>query len=379
MFRLLLLFWLAFAGPALAQDDPEDVDPIALAALLISDGHWDRAAVALQSADPEDKEFDAIRFHALKGLVALQTERWPEAVTEFEASIAAGQTDLMVYVQLAQARLGAEDYAGALDAAQKSGAVGEGMPGVWLLRARAHIELGDPDQAYGVLIEGHNRFPDAHEIRLHQVLLLTELGLFQEGSRLARDYLSVIGDDPEAWILVSEALRQGGDGMGAIELLEDARVRYPDTADILVQLAGTWLQEDNPLACGVLLQEASELDAVYAIESAECYRRAGAIDRALYMNAQVIDPAEKARQRLGLLLESGRYIQALSLENRLARYELHTDDKVAYAMAYARFQVGDWDGSDAWLGRIGDPAMFEHATRLRGAIERCREEPDSCI
>ena len=104
-----------------------------------------------------------------------------------------------------------------------------------------------------------------------------------------------------------------------------------------------------------------------------------AIDRALYMNAQVVDPAEKARQRLGLLLESGRYIQALALESRLARYELHTDDTVAYAMAYARFQVGDFDGSDEWLGRITDPKMFENATRLRSAIERCREEPDSCL
>ena len=48
---LLLCLSLALASPALAQE-PTD-DPVALAALLISDGHYDRAEIALAGADTE--------------------------------------------------------------------------------------------------------------------------------------------------------------------------------------------------------------------------------------------------------------------------------------------------------------------------------------
>ena len=372
----LLALWLVLTGPAFAQD--EDVDPVALAALLISDGHWNRAAVTLAGVDTQAKDLDLVRYHALVGLVALHDERWTEAVTAFEASIAAGQADPMVYVQLAQARLGAGDPQGALDAANQSGEVGEVIAGVWLLKARANKELGNLDAAYALLLEGQRRFPEANEVGLHQVLLLTELGLFQEAMERGRTYLGNIGDDPEAWVLVAEAIRKGGDADGAITLMEEARVRFPTEVDVLVQLAGTWVERDNPLACGVLLQEASELDGAYAVESAECYRRAGEIHRALYMNSMVADPTEKARQRLGLLLEAQRFDHALSLEYRLRRLGLHEDDKTAYALAYARFQLGDYDEADAWLDRISDPGLFQHATQLRSIMEGCRAEPETC-
>lgn len=371
----LTCLWLCLAGPSWAQDD---VDGVSLAALMIADGHYDRAELALAEVDTEDPELDWVRYHTLSGLVALHGQRWQDAVSAFEAAIGAGQEDPMVYVQLAQARLGAGDAAGALEAATRSGETGEAMAGVWLLRARAHRSLGEPDAAYAVLLEGEGRFPDTPEIRLNQILLLAELGLFQEASRIARGYLDAMDADPDAWVLVAEALRKGGDANAGVRLMEEARLRFPDSVDVRVQLAGTWVDIGNPRACGVVLQELTELDVGFAAESAECFRQSGDYGRALYMNAKVAEPGDKARQRLGLLLESEQYEQALALESRLQRLGLASEDKVLYGLAYARFNLGDWDGAERWLGRITDPGLFQHATQLRSVMEGCREEPESC-
>lgn len=353
-------------------------DHVGLAALLIRDGHWDRASAVLLDIDPNSEDLDLARLHTLSGMVALHSQRFGPAVEAFEQAIEAGGVDPMLQLQLAQARLGADDFRGALDAVQAASALADTLPALWLLRSRAHWGLGEHDAGYAALMEGIVRFPERGDLVQHQVLLLIELGLFRDAVDVGRGYLAGEAVDASAYVLLAEALRQAGQRREAIELLEAARLRYPGERDVLVQLAGTWLAHGVPSAAGVLLQEATELDPALAVESAECFRQAGDLDRALYMNGLVVDAEAKVRQRLGLLVESERFDQALALEARLARHGLDDDSSVAYALAYVRFMTGDATKAEAWLTKITDRKVFEAATQLRTVMAACEEEPWTC-
>ncbi|MCO4745733.1 MAG: tetratricopeptide repeat protein [Proteobacteria bacterium] len=382
MGRLLLALCLC-AGPmltsvAVAAEEAADVDPVALAALLIRDGHWDRAATALSDVDLSVEGVDRGRYHTLLGMIALHESRFADAVTAFEDALAVGPAEPMLYLQLAQARLGSEDFDGALAAVDQAGSLEDTVAAVWLLRSRSHWGAKRYDEGYAALLEGIRRFPERGDLAQHQVLLLVELGLFREAVEVGRVYLA--GDDVEApaYVLLAEAMRQAGEHREAIELLEAARLRFPAHQDVLIQLAGTWLAHGVPSAAGVVLQEAAEIDPKFALEAAECFRQAGEIDRALYMNGLVVDAEAKVRQRLGLLIESERFEQALALEMRLIRHGMAEDSGVAYALAYARFMTGDRSGAETWLTRITDTKIFEAATQLRTVMAACEEEPWTC-
>ena len=387
MSRLLLILCLStgmlvLPGAAVAEEEQVEVDHVGLAALLIRDGHWDRAAAALSEVDVDGEQVDVTRYWTLVGMVALHDTRFADAVTAFEQAVASaealGTTEPMLFLQLAQARMGAEDFEGALTAIDQSGDLQDTVAAVWLLRSRAHWGAGRKQEGYAALLEGIVRFPERGDLVQHQVLLLVELGLFREAVEVGEVYLQGEDVDARAWVLLAEAMRQAGETAEAIHLLEGARLRFPGEQDVLIQLAGTWLAHGQPGPAGVILQEASELDPRFAVESADCFRQAGDLDRALYMNTLVTDPVDKVRQRLGLLIEAERFEQALALEARLARHGLADDSGVAYALAYGRFMVGDYSAAERWLTRITGDKIFEAATQLRSVMASCEEEPWTC-
>jgi hypothetical protein len=115
-----------------------------------------------------------------------------------------------------------------------------------------------------------------------------------------------------------------------------------------------------------------------ALDAAELYRRAGAFDRALRMNARVPEAKPKLRQRVGLLVELGRFEEVAALGERVLRAGLASDDTVAYAMAFSAWQVGDFKDAEAWLGRITKAELFEKAAALRKSMAVCTADPERC-
>jgi tetratricopeptide (TPR) repeat protein len=379
MTGLLLIGWLWAAPVAAAEpaDAPvEEVDLVAVAAVLVRDGHLDRAAGVLAEVDPTAEGVDLVRYHLLRGLLALDAQRPEDAIAAFEASIAAGNQDPAVRVPLARALVAAGRPGEAVAAV--SGAELDGLPSAWRVRAEAYKASGDPDRAYGALNDGVARFPDDADLALARVLLLIELGLFLEARSVGRSLLDRPGAPVTTWLAVSEATRVAGDPDGAILLLEEARLRFPAEVSVHKQLAGTWLQLEHPLAAAQVLAVAVELDPSLATQAAECYRRAGWTSHALVMNGRVADPIEKSRQRLGLLVDEGRIAEAVALVPRLSRLGLLADDSVSYAIGYAWFGLGEYDAAEQALSDIEDPAVFRSAVSLRQAIGACRAEPGAC-
>jgi len=288
-------------------EEPSEEEQLSLVALLIQDGHWDRAALVFEGIDPQDEGVDASRYHTLAGLLAFQREDWPATVR-------------------------------ALSTARELGV-------------------------------------EAEKVGLYMALAYVNMELYQTALVEARPLL---GERPETWSVLAEALRQGGRSDEALLLLEEARLRFPDQSEFVVQLAGAQLETGQPLAAALLLERSSLLEPGLALEAAECFRRSGRLERALLVNLRVADPVERYRQRLGLALEAELFEQVVALVPRLERAGLMVEDQVRFAVAYAQFRVHDLAKAKVLLAKIEDPGVFSQTLALREALIRCEEDAWTC-
>lgn len=370
--KALLTIFLLLAAPE------EEIDHVALAAVLIQDGHYDRAAAVLNEVDPEQEGLDLPRYHMLMGLVALKSNQFRQASVHLQKSIQAGQTDKMVWVFLAQALFALQEYPATLKALDAAGEAADELSGSFLIRAQCHWRAGDKPKAYDALQGGLLRHPGTLELLRHKVMLLIDLGLFQQALEDGSGLLAHKDVCAEDYVAIAEALRRGKQLRQATLILEEALLRYPDSEQVFLQLARTYLEENRPLTAGALLHRAARRNPALMVEAAELYRRAGSLLQALHTNAQVKDQQKKIRQRLGLFIELGRFEEAAAMEKRLSRLRLLKEEPIAYALAYSNYRTGRLLAAEEFLRGIRDPGLYQKAIELRRAIEVCRKSGWTC-
>lgn len=405
----LLLLSAALLGgvcvprPTLAwgkQDKKEAVDEIdylALAARLLRDGHADRAEGALSQAKLDAPGFDKRRFYTLQGLAALSQRKFKSAAKAFEAAIkapppagevaAAGKDgkkaapekpDPALFMYLAQSYFGQKDYRNTLKTLKRAGSALDDEPTVYLMEAQANWELKRPQGAIAALVAGGKRFPEKSEFLRTQVFYTVELGLFQEGTELGQRYLARADATAEDYIAVAEALRRGEQPEKAGLLLEGAHLRFEGNERVLLALAHTYIDREQPLSAAIILEDAARMDPKFAVEAAELYKRAGRLARALSLNAQVGDQAAKFRQRLAILIEMENFELVGGMAPTLDRLGLLKEDAVRYALAYALYKVGDFGGAEGHLKRLTESKLIESANQLRKAMAACKAEGWQC-
>ncbi|MFK7926617.1 MAG: tetratricopeptide repeat protein [Myxococcota bacterium] len=372
---------LADAAPKKAAVADEDVDHVVVAAVLIGDGHFDRALRVLDDVDldAQDEGYDTARYWRLRGLCHVQLGATADAVTDFRNAIAAGEQSAEVWLRLAQAQITLGDHAEALATLEQAGPAAFERSAAFMIKARALNALERYPDAWTVLRDGRARFPDEIGFDRELLYLLINLELYREAREAGERYLARVEDDPTAWLAVGEAMRRSGNLQEASTVLEGARVRFPAEADAYTLLAKTYVDRGMHGACGSVLQQAAELDPVFAAAAADCFRDSGQIERAFYMNTQVPDAKMKATQRLDLLVRAESWPQAVALLPRLSRLGLLDEDPVAYAAAYALFQQGEYVRAELALKTIDDPKLFQDAAALRKAMADCSASPGSCL
>ncbi len=376
-FPTLLFFLflsLSLSTPALAQDDPTDeVDHVALAAQLVGDGHFDRARSVLVGVEPTKEQ--AADYHTVMGLVALDAQEFEGAVKHLDAAIFAGKTDDSMFVYLAQAHWGLQDWEKVVQMVRNAGDAAKKSAPLQRMRGQALWKLGRVDDAYAVFSAGAEEHPDDLQFGRLAIFALVELGLYRAAEERATDFLARGDATVDDFVAFGQALTSNRQTDRAIALMERARLQYPGDARIVRVLAAAWAADGKFLAAGDLLQRASESDPALLVEAAEMLRRGGAVERALYLNAQISDQKAKFRQRVAILTDGRDFEAVAAMADRLARLGLFADQNVLYAVAYARFQIGDYDGAEQLLKRIEDPAAFESATKLRQVMAYCSKNP----
>lgn len=356
-----------------------DVDYVSLAAVLVGDGHFDRAAGVLDEVEETTPGLDIVRFLTLKGIVQLHQGAFEEARENLLKAVSLGQKDAAVYLYLAQAAYGMKEYGEALDELSTCGDAALKMAGTRLLAADCHWRLAEYQEAWSELVAGAEAYPDNLEFRRRMIFGLIELGLFQEAVALGTELISDAKATTDDDVNIGEAIRRAGRPADAAAFLEVARLRNPHSTRLLISLAHSYNDSGNPLTAAMLFEQASRLDPAFIADAAEMYRRAGRLEYALLLNGQVDDQKIKLRQRLAILVQLEAFDRAVALLPRLSRLGMLDDQDIVYALAFSFYRTGDFMVAESWLRKLTRPELFNSATALRKAMASCQDGGWSCF
>jgi predicted Zn-dependent protease len=375
----LLCLLVGLAAPALAAESEDEVDYLALAALLLRDGNTDRAIVALDQVDLAAEEVDRVRYYTLRGMAHLRREELEPARDAFLQAIDSGEAESVVFVYLAQVNYKLEDYRATIDALDRAGPALARVPSAYHMKAQSYWLLEEPVMALATLDQGAQVFPDDPNFIRRKVFYLVDLGLYKEAVVQGRRYLQQSEGSLEDYVALGNALRASGELDEAAAFLEEAQLIFPNSADVKKVLAHVYIQRGEMGAAADLLYKSALLQPKLLAEAAELYRRAGQTNRALSINSGLSDQPEKFRQRLALYLELHNYEQAAAMELPLRRVGLLEDEDLRYAIAYAQFKTGDFDAAEENLSALNRPDLFRKAAELRRAIQDCVEDSWKCL
>lgn len=377
---------LSAAGQS-ASADASPVDHLEIAAVLTRDGAWERAETVLARVDPAAPGLDRVRYHSVRGLLAMGRKEQARAAEAFAAAIAAaeakaGETDSpvepLLYLHHAQALFALERFKEAVAALDAAGDAIEGISGAWLMRGHALWQQGQHQAALETLALGAARFPGNAEFRRRQLVYLVELGLHQEAARIGAEQLARGAAGAAELVAIGTALRRARSFDAALSVLEQGWLRFPGDGLLARALAQTWLEAGKPLAAAELLAQQAEREPVLLPEAAELFRRAGHPLRALALNARIVDQARKLEQRVGLLVELGRFSEVVAMEEALFRAGLLASEDIRYALAYAHFQGADYAAAERHLEALTRPELFRRATELRRLMQDCADRRWAC-
>jgi predicted Zn-dependent protease len=375
---VVLALALALAAPVAHGKKNPEIDYLSVAEVLLRDGAVDRADAALAEVDPTAAGVDLARYHTVRGLIAAQRNDLSAAAAAFEQALAAGETEPMVVIYLAQAYFAEEKWRRVIDTLARGGDGVSDITASWSMRAHAHWMLGERQIALDLLSRAADRFPANTTFTRRQVFYLIEAGLYQDAARIARAFLARGDVGAEEYATVGSALRRARAFDEAKAILEAARLRFPADQNLAKALAQVYLESGQMLAAAELLNQVALLDPALLPEAAELYRRAGYPMQALALNARIPDSTKKLKQRIGILAELRRYDEIASMAAALERAGLLSDEDVRYALAFAYFRGGDFERAEGHLSALTKPELFRKATELRRIMAECGDARWNC-
>lgn len=376
---ILLGLLLAVGAVAFAAESGDEVDYLALAALMLRDGNIDRALVALDQVDRSAEEIDLVRYYTLRGMAHMRRNELEPARDALLQAVDSGAAEAVVFVYLAQVNYQLQDFRATIDALDRSGDALSRVPSAYHMKAQSYWLLEQPVMALATLDQAAQVFPEDPNFLRRKLFYLVDLGLYKEAVTQGRRYLQQSAGKLEDYVALGNALRASGELDEAARLLEEAQLIFPGSPEVKKVLAHVYFEHGQPGAAADLLYKAALLDPRLLAEAAELYRRAGQTHRALAINSRLSDQPEKFRQRLALYLELHNYEQAAAMENPLRRVGLLEDEDLRYAIAYALFKTGDFAAAEQHLAALARPDLFRKAAELRRAIQDCAEDSWKCL
>jgi len=375
---IILLLIISLNAFAAEKKSSDEVDHVALAALLLKDGFVNRANDELNQVDREKKDLDLGRFYTLKGLVETKLGKYAEANGSFLEALKFEDVDKALYLYIAQNSFKLKEYKEALDAIAKAGSIATEKASVFALKAECNWKLKNSNEALSVLAAGIEKFKSQWNFYKQRFNYLVSLKLYQSALADAETYLVNAKPTEKTVLSFISALRKSGDTDKAIELAEQANIRFITSADITVMLAHLYLDKEMIQAAADLFDQASIEDDKYTKEAAEMMRRAHEFILALFKNSQMLEAKEKLKQRVAIFIEFGSYERIIASQKALLRSGLIEDESIRYALAYSYYMVGEHEKCEAELKMLTRPDLFNKATELRKNMQKCKNNHWEC-
>lgn len=359
------------------ENTSQPTDFIDLAAVMLRDGHYDRALMALQNVDLQDEETDLARFYTLQGLAYMNLNDAVAGRDSLQLAVKNGQQDPVIFTYLAQAHYALKDYKSALQSINKAGEHAQ-TPSMLALKSQSHWQLKETDLAISTLNLGQKKFPEDFRFLKRKVFYFVQLELYQEAAKLGRQYLEQSKAAAEDYVAIGNALRLSRQYQEALNILEIARLQFPANETVAKLLAHTYLDQGKLNSAAFILEQASILNADLISEAAEIYRRAGRFHKALTLNEGIQDQKIKFKQRLSILLALKQYERAANMESSLYRTGLLEDQHIRYALAYAYFSCKRFPEAKKHLDHLKEAELFRRGIELRRLMALCETEPWQC-
>ena len=128
LFKFFSVLILSVSAVVAAESNPDDVDYLALASIMLRDGNLDRAIIALDQVDLTAEDANPVRYYTLRGMTHLRRSELELSREALQAAIETGEAEAVVFVYLAQVNYRLEDYRGTLEALDRAGATVERIP-----------------------------------------------------------------------------------------------------------------------------------------------------------------------------------------------------------------------------------------------------------
>jgi len=381
MKKILTLLIILFLHVALFGADAkksEEIDYVALATVLIKDGHYSRANEALSHVNIKSEDIDLAQYYTLEGIVKMKLSLYKESNKYFYEAIKNGQKEKSIYLYIAQNFFQLKEFANTIETLGKIPDIVEKKPVFMALKAEAYFRLKKYNEALNELaklLKLHPKYYDAYRQRF---VYFMSLKLYQSALEDADIYLKHAKANEKVTISFIYALREAKELKKAILLAEEAHLRYPHNAIITVLLANLYIDKDMIKSAADLFNEASYVDYKYTKDAAEMYRRAKDFVQALYKNSQILDPKEKYKQKIAIYLDFGAYENIASAKNALERNGLLKDQNIVYALAYAYYKIGEYEQAEKYLKKITRSDLYKKAIQLRKNMAKCKNNHWEC-
>jgi len=375
---LVLILLIALNTLAADKKSKDEIDHLALAALLLKDGFTSRAKEELKQVDLEKEELDLGRYYTLEGLIQTKLTNYEKANMSFKKALSYEGVDKAIYLYIAQNAYKLHDYKGTLEAIAQVRALADTKPSVLALEAECHWKLKEENRALVTLAKGIKLFPQEWIFYKQRFNYLVSLQLYQAALEDAQVYLKNAKPNEKTVLSFISVLKESGDTDKAIELAETANLQYVNSAKVTVLLAHLYMDKEMLVAAAELFDQASIEDRIYTKEAAEMMRRAHKFVIALYKNSQMLDVKEKLKQRVAIYIEFGAYERIIVSEKALKRSGLIEDEAIRYALAYSYYMTRSFDKSEAQLKRLTRPDLFAKATELRKNMQKCENDGWEC-
>lgn len=360
---------------------PKTLTPQALvetAAGQIKNGGYQQAVATLNGLNVKQEGLDLARYYTLLGMAQTGLKNHGAAIGSFNLAIKSGQNDPLIYLYLAEIHYLLKDYKATLTAISKTGNNYKSYPTLLEMKAQSHWLLGQRAEAWETVSLAQELFPNETKYPERKFFYALDLGLYRQAAEFAQLYLSKSSTRAEDYVAIGNALRLNRQFEPAANILEIARLRYPEHTTIAKVLAHTYIDQGMHYSAANIMEAAARYHPEFVSEAAELYKNAGNFQRALRLNTQIADQPKKLKQRLGIFLGLKNYEMILNMESILARHRLLDDQNIRYALAYAAYTIGDFERARQHLTFVREPGLFKQATELQRLMQVCSAEKSTC-
>lgn len=371
---LILFFFILFqTTTSLAQ---EELEKLPLIALLIKNGHLERAQNVFETLTQKEIKKDKKRATTLQGLLALSQEKYDLALSSFYEARKLGQKDPELSIYISQAHYAKKQYAQVIKELEGKTELFQARVRLYALYCDSFWQQDQKQSAFDCLFKAQKMHPESSVTYLNTISYLNSLGLFIESLDL------VFKKDKNLWsaqdlMTVSGLFFDKNQKQLSLKVLEYAHLLFTDKTeqkDIKLQLARTYLDLGKPMAAATILDQTNKLGVpLFPLELAEIYRQSGHYARADYLLQFVEKKEEQLKQKLTLYLTQKDYEKAGALERPLLNSSIDLPDPLRYALAYALYKTRQFDQASQHLARVQDQTLYEKAIQLRAHLRRCQE------